>query len=285
MTGQVRRSGAPPEVSPQPRLTPRGPWFDVLMLALLVVLTIALAAKTPLLSLDIAVRNFADNHRPPGAGMLARIFNYLGQGTPLTLLCLGVAALQVRRLRRYEPLLPVIYAFLLSYLSIGALKLFTDRGAPHYGSILLFSEPTGRSYPSGHAANVLVWYGVLVMLLTPYLWPWARRLVRYGPVILVSLATTYLGYHWVTDTIAGLLVGVLIDRAVRRHPWRQWPWLMVRLRRREVPEPHRPGPAESEHRVVAAHGGELNPRGPDRERPGPADRRRPGGMRVDPSAG
>ncbi len=232
MTGQPQRP--PGEVPPEPRLTPRGPWFDVLLLALFAVLTVALAARTPLLYLDIDVRNFADDHRPPGAGMLAKVFNYLGQGTPLTLLCLGIAAFYARRFRRYEPLLAVVCAFVLSYLSIGALKLFTDRGAPHYGSILLFSEPTGRSYPSGHASNVLVWYGLLAVLLAPFVRPWLRRLLRYAPVILVSFATTYLGYHWVTDTIAGLLIGVLIDRAVRRRPWRQWPWLMTWVRRREV---------------------------------------------------
>ena len=237
MSGEPRRP--PAESSPEWRLTPAGGWFDILLLVLLTVLTVALAARTPLLSLDIGIRNFADDHRPPGAGLLARIFNYLGQGTPLTLLCLGIAVLQLRRMRRYEPLLAVVCAFLLSYLSIGALKLFTDRGAPHYGSILLFSEPTGRSYPSGHAANVLVWYGLLAMLLAPYLWQWGRQVLRYAPVVLVSFATTYLGYHWVTDTIAGLLIGVLIDRTVRRRPWRQWSWLMLRIQRRETADTSR----------------------------------------------
>jgi membrane-associated phospholipid phosphatase len=261
VTGQPQHP--PAEVPPEPRLTPSGPWFDVLLLVLLAVLTVALAARTPLLSLDIGIRNFADDHRPPGAGMLARVFNYLGQGTPLTLLCLGVAVFYARRFRRYEPLFAVVCAFVLSYLSIGALKLFTDRGAPHYGSILLFSEPTGRSYPSGHAANVLVWYGLLALLLAPYLRPWAHGLLRYAPVILVSFATTYLGYHWATDTIAGLLVGVLIDRAVRRRPWRHLRWLMAWVRRREA------GP----RRAAVS--------GPGR----PAVGVSPGGTGVDPSAG
>jgi membrane-associated phospholipid phosphatase len=274
-------------LTPVPRLTPAGAWFDVLLLVLLTVLTVALAARTPLLSLDIGIRNFADDHRPPGAGMLARIFNYLGQGTPLTLLCLGIAMLQLRRLRRYEPLLTVVCAFLLSYLSIGALKLFTDRGAPHYGSILLFSEPTGRSYPSGHAANVLVWYGVLALLLAPYLWPWARRLLRYAPVILVSFATTYLGYHWGTDTIAGLLIGVLIYRAVRRRPWRQWPWLMVRIRRREAAvAPGRVAIGSPEPDVAPDAEPDADRWGPvGVDGWGPVDSARRGGMGADPSAG
>jgi membrane-associated phospholipid phosphatase len=280
VTGQPQRSPAGP--ASESRLTPAGAWFDVLLLALLVLLTVALAARTPLLSLDIGIRNFADDHRPPGAGLLARVFNYLGQGTPLTLLCLGIAVYQLRRLRRYEPLFAVVTAFLLTYLSIGALKLFTDRGAPHYGSILLFSEPSGRSYPSGHAANVLVWYGVLAMLLAPYLWPWARRLLRYAPVILVSFATTYLGYHWVTDTVAGLLIGVLIDRTVRRRPWRQWPWLVLRMRRWQAADAPRTE-AGRVAREVAPDDDRWGPVGVDGW--GPVDSARHGGVGADPSAG
>ncbi|MGH3657326.1 MAG: phosphatase PAP2 family protein, partial [Micromonosporaceae bacterium] len=215
----------PPLVPPEPRLVPDGVWFDLLMGFLLVALTVGLAAETPLLSLDIAVRNFSDQHRPAGADLIATIINRLGQGLPLTLLCLALALWHTRRLRTYEPLLPVVCGFGLTYVSIGAIKVFTGRGAPHYGSVLLLGESTGRSYPSGHAANVVVWYGVLAMLLAPFVWPWVRRLLRYGPAILVSFTTTYLGYHWVTDTLAGLLVGVMIDRVIRRNPWRRWPWL------------------------------------------------------------
>lgn len=211
------------QVPPEPRLAPAGLWFDVLLLVLLVALTVGLALDgSPLLDMDVEMKNFADAHRPPGADLTAKVFNMLGQGLPLTLLCLGLAILHSRRLKTYEPVLPVVCAFAFTYVTIGALKLFTDRGAPHYGSVLLFSESTGRSYPSGHAANVIVWYGVLAMLLAPFVWPWVRGLLRYGPAIVVSFATTYLGYHWVTDTLAGVLIGLLLDRAIRRNPWRRW---------------------------------------------------------------
>lgn len=207
---------------PETRLFPAGSWFDVLLVVLLVALTAGLALDgSPLLDMDVWLKNFADSHRPPGADITAKVFNHLGQGLPLTALCLGLAILHSRRLKTYEPVLPVVCAFAFTYVSIGVIKIFTDRGAPHYGSVLLFSETSGMSYPSGHAANVIVWYGVLSMLLSPFVWPWVRRLLRYGPAIIVSFATTYLGYHWLTDTIAGVLIGLSIDRAIRRNPWRR----------------------------------------------------------------
>ncbi|MGH3739408.1 MAG: phosphatase PAP2 family protein [Micromonosporaceae bacterium] len=211
-----------PQVPPEPKLWPAGTWFDVLLLASLAAVTVGLAFNgSPLLDLDVELKNFADAHRPPGADLTARVFNHLGQGLPLTLLCLGLAIVHGRRLKTYEPVLPVVCAFAFTYVSIGVIKIFTDRGAPHYGSVFLFSETSGMSYPSGHAANVIVWYGVLSMLLAPFVWPWVVKLLRYGPAIIVSFATTYLGYHWVTDTIAGVLIGLSIDRAIRRNPWRR----------------------------------------------------------------
>ncbi|MGH3715906.1 MAG: phosphatase PAP2 family protein [Micromonosporaceae bacterium] len=209
-------------VPPEPKLWPAGVWWDAVLLGLLVAMTVGLAwVGSPLLDLDVATRSFADSHRPYAADLAAQVFNHLGQGLPLTLLCLGLAILHVRRLKTYEPLLPVATAFAINYVSIGVVKLFTDRGAPHYGSVLLFSEASGVSYPSGHAANGVVWYGVLSMLLAPFVWPWVRRLVRYGPVIVVSFTTTYLGHHWLTDTVAGILIGLLVDRLIRRNLWRK----------------------------------------------------------------
>ena len=71
------------------------------------------------------------------------------------------------------------------------------------------------SYPSGHTANTVVWYGVLVLLLAALL-PAAARLgersgarlaLRLAPPAIVAVVTTYLGFHWITDTVAGLLAG------------------------------------------------------------------------------
>jgi membrane-associated phospholipid phosphatase len=37
--------------------------------------------------------------------------------------------------------------------------------------------------------------------------------------VLVAVVTTYLGFHWITDTVAGLIAGVLLYRLLRRVPW------------------------------------------------------------------
>ena len=115
--------------------------------------------------------------------------------------------------------MPVVAAALLTSCTVGPLKVYTARAAPHYGPVDLFLTPGQQSYPSGHLANAIVWYGVLCALLARYLSARVHRLLWYTPAVLVSVATTYLGYHWVTDTVAGLTLGGLVYRAVLRLPW------------------------------------------------------------------
>lgn len=204
-------------------MRPSGWWFDALLVAGFVLVTAALAARTPILHLDLAVRDWCDAHRPAIGYGLARGLNYLGQGglvlTPAALL---VGAWLGWRRRSFRPLLPVVGAFVLTFATVGPLKLWTDRlaassPAPH--AEWLFHQTNGVSYPSGHVVNAIVWYGVLSLLLTPVLRPLPRAVMRFGAPVIVLCTTTYLSFHWLTDGVAAVLLGVLLDRLLYRVPW------------------------------------------------------------------
>ena len=47
--------------------------------------------------------------------------------------------------------------------------------------------------------------------------------LRLAPPVLVAVVTTYLGFHWITDTVAGLIAGLLLYRLLRRVPWDDLP--------------------------------------------------------------
>lgn len=208
---------------------PRGWWFDALLLAAFAALT-WLLAHGALLDLDAAAARWCFEHQPGVLYWTARGFNFLGQGTPLAVIC-GLLALWLAWQRRsVRPLLPVAAAFLLTGIAILPLKIWTDRAAP--ASLLpdrvkIFNElpfgEYGLSYPSGHMVNTIVWYGVLALLLAPWLTPAARRWLRIAPPVIVFVTTVYLGFHWVTDSIAGLLLGVVLDRLLARMPWDDLP--------------------------------------------------------------
>ena len=41
--------------------------------------------------------------------------------------------------------------------------------------------------------------------------PATRLALRLGPPLVVAFVTTYLGFHWITDTVAGLVAGLLLS--------------------------------------------------------------------------
>lgn len=221
-----RRTGAPP-----PEVRPRGWWFDALLLAGFAALTAALAAGW-LLDVDSAVAHWADRHRPRPLYWIARVLNFLGQGGWVLLpLSGGLAVTLGWRTRSIRPLLMVAAALLLTSATIGPLKLWTNRAAPRselVDRVELFNDlppgEYGESYPSGHVANAIVWYAVIALLLAtllrdlgrPDLPPGVRRAVRLVPPAVVFCTTTYLSYHWLTDSVAGLLLGVLLHRLLSR---------------------------------------------------------------------
>ena len=43
-------------------------------------------------------------------------------------------------------------------------------------------------------------------------------MVRVVPPVLVGATFSYLGYHWLTDIVAGLLLGGLLELVLRRIP-------------------------------------------------------------------
>jgi uncharacterized membrane protein YkvA (DUF1232 family) len=201
-------------------------------------LTLALA-NGAFLTVDLAVRDWCDTWAAHlrATYRLARGLNLVGQGTPLAVLTLALTLLLVGKTRSARPLLLFAATYLSTYLTVGGLKLWLDRAAPHNPQVphpeRLFSG--GLSYPSGHVANAIIWYGIIALLLAALrpggLPPGWRRALRVAPPVIVAVTTTYLGFHWFTDGAAGLLVGLLLDRFLHRVPWDRLPlgrWLAAR---------------------------------------------------------
>src|SRR5262245_21101226 len=102
---------------------------------------------------------------------LARGLNLFGQGSVLTWLISFTLSLYLARgTRNWRVMLPWASAYVLTYITIGPLKLWSDRDAPNSllpNAVEFFNHAAEYtlSYPSGHVVNAIVWWSVIVWLL------------------------------------------------------------------------------------------------------------------------
>src|SRR5262249_61370030 len=138
-------------------------------------------------------------------------------------IALGIAIVLGRRRRSIRPVLLVLAAELVSGVAVFVFKQTLHRAPPNNQNRVphperLFSDQANQSYPSGHLVVAIVWYGVIALLLTgvlPGVW---RRALHVVPPLVLFVTTVYLSFHWLTDSIAGLLLGLLLYRLLRRGP-------------------------------------------------------------------
>ncbi|GAA5032071.1 phosphatase PAP2 family protein [Actinopolymorpha pittospori] len=260
------------------------PTFPVLAVVLFVgVLAIFadLARGGFLLSLDSHVSEiwkFRGPYDYPYADAVDRI----GQRLICLPLLVIVAFYLSRRIRSIRPLVIAIGSTIALNGVIGVLKLASGRESPRTGGPELFVGDNVL-FPSGHTANTLFVYGLIVALLVRYgsISPPVRRLlwaVVAGITVLMTIISVYRHTHWFSDLVAGAMVGaamlqltLLVDlgwsgvrRWLRRLAGPTWvvvEWGVGLIRRRIVPplkleagQPatpargdQQPGPSEPAH--------------------------------------
>jgi undecaprenyl-diphosphatase len=90
---------------------------------------------------------------------------------------------------------------------------------PEIAGMLVNDGATGRSFPSGHAANNIAVATVLMVF-------YPRRGWLYLPIaLLICYARIYTGSHWPLDVLAGMIAGVLGGTMacwIMQLLWRRW---------------------------------------------------------------
>ncbi len=149
---------------------------------------------------------------------VALVLNFIGGGWFATILVPVATILTFVLLKRFWGAGFYALAVALSALGVQVLKAVFDRPRPE--EILIASD--AGSFPSGHVANVAT-IAVTIAILVGRTWVWYVGAVA---VVVMALSRTYLGAHWISDTIGGALLGAGIAVIV-------WAPLAARLKREQ----------------------------------------------------
>jgi membrane-associated phospholipid phosphatase len=129
--------------------------------------------------------------------------------------------------RRYRAAGFIAVASLGSLVLQGSMKLFFARPRPQLPWAQVLPD---YSFPSGHTMNTVIFYGAVALVTWSILGRRAGLLAVGLAAILafgVGVSRIYLGYHYLTDVVGGILAGIawllIVGAAFRARPtWRRW---------------------------------------------------------------
>ncbi|GAA1496648.1 phosphatase PAP2 family protein [Paeniglutamicibacter kerguelensis] len=159
---------------------------------------------------DVPTLEWMVAHRTPVATNVAWFFSTLGSAWGMTTIALLATGFLAWRTRSYWPVLLIGFTAAGSVALTVLLKNLTARARPLLAQVVE-PLPTSYAFPSGHTLNATAILGVVGYLLFLVLRSQLARilsLVSLGILVLaIGWSRIYLGHHWLTDVLQGLLIG------------------------------------------------------------------------------
>ncbi len=159
-------------------------------------------------ALDVRLMLALGPHRPPWCTRIMRVASVLGSGhveIPLALLL----SFRLAAIRRRSEAAGYASAALSGWAMYGLLKFLIRRARPRVIPRLMRGGGW-YAFPSGHATLAPLVFG-LGALIWAAPWPRTTRLTLLAAAallsILIAFSRVYLGLHWPSDVVGGLLVG------------------------------------------------------------------------------
>jgi membrane-associated phospholipid phosphatase len=203
----------------------------------------------PVRRLDLAVADGL-NDLVSGNAVLAAVLRWITDlGSTVTLLWLMIVGALWLLLRNQPRLAAYVAVSSIGAMILnGGVKQLVGRLRPVVDDPV-YTAP-GLSFPSGHATSSLVTYGALLLVFVPLMRDTVRRVLTVlvvAIVVAVGFTRLALGAHFLSDVLAGWLLGTL---------WLALTTVAFQLWRREV---HAPATGPLPGDVPAAEAADLRP--------------------------
>lgn len=205
-------------------LAHRLPAYEVAGIALLVgsAVVVALAAGFTAVLEDVLEGDGITGIDRPAAGWVAthrelwltaalRMITEVGGAVPLAALAALTCAAVVWRRRSWPPVALALAGVSGVALVIVTAKALVVRDRPHISFAVIAED--GYSFPSGHATGTAAIAFLSAWMLTRWLiTSWTGRVIAWtvaiGLAAVIGFSRVYLGVHYVSDVVAGWLLGM-----------------------------------------------------------------------------
>jgi membrane-associated phospholipid phosphatase len=198
-------------------------WSGLSFVGFLIV-TQQVMSNGPLIGLDGRIAHAKRHNFTPWIYFIFKKIDNLGLRW-LTATILIIAALIIAgKFKTWRPLNLAVLSLLALNLVVGLAKLGIGRTKPRLNIDLI--KAGGLSYPSGHASNALLTWGMLAYLIYRY----THREVFHGRSLAIAVAaittavcavSLFRNTHWFSDLLGGLFIGgallvliIAVDRFV-----------------------------------------------------------------------
>ena len=159
-----------------------------------------------LLHWDEPVQRAVEDARSSGMTAIVKRISFLGSTIAVLTLGTLLAAVSWRRCRAVATV--VLIATFGRPLLEFTLKAIVDRDRPDLDRLV---NGQGPSFPSGHVMAAAALWGLAPLVVTLFtrnrrIW-WATTIGSALLILAIAASRTYLGVHWFSDIVAGLIVG------------------------------------------------------------------------------
>jgi len=187
-------------------------WSSLLFVGFIIV-TQQVITNGPLIALDAKIANAGRIDFPSWMDFILMRIDDLGL-RGLTGTALMIAAIYIaRRFKTWRPLNLAVLSLIALNLTVGLAKLLIGRTKPQLNVDLIYAG--GLSYPSGHASNAILTWGVLAYLIYRYAHVdrYQGRLASTGVALIslsVCIVSLFRNTHWLSDLVGGVFIGAAL---------------------------------------------------------------------------
>src|ERR1035437_1614799 len=187
--------------------------FVVVILVLLgtfVGITDSIVNSLPIVTIDVSFENSLYMVRSPSLAQTFYVITYFADQ-----ITIGILMVMALAYLYFKKELTYIYSLILTFVgaetSVYLIKILINRTRPPT-NIAFYIEQSG-SFPSGHAATALAFFGFVAYYLVRHIVAKDKKffvvLIASIIIALVGFSRLYLGVHYLSDVIGGFIMGGL----------------------------------------------------------------------------